>query len=225
MSEEKTTTTLETLIENLPSEVIPDTDLKTLVGEAPEPYTPQVRDILIWPDEKLKLKSSYVKQEEFDTPELHELIADMYATMKTYEGVGLSAPQIGIQKRIITISIIPGNKIILINPTVTVLDEELFEWEEGCLSVPGYFKKKKRPKTIAVKFQDLSGEEQHVRFDELHAFAVQHEVDHLDGVCFVDDTPNWRKGFVKNKIKKALPKINQRAEEIMNTLKEEGSIQ
>ncbi len=174
-------------------------------------YVPRIKEVLVWPDPKLKRETERVAV--FDE-QLQELVADMFATMGAMEGVGLAAPQIGVSQMLIVLRIEPEKPIIIINPTITVLDEEEYEWEEGCLSVPGYFKKNKRPKNIAVRFQDVEGNEQHVHFSGLYAFAIQHEVDHLNGRCFVDGMARWRWPHIKKKIRKQQPLNRQKAEAV-----------
>lgn len=178
-----------------------------------EKYQPQVREVLVWPDERLTMPCVDVK--DFDD-ELEKLVADLFVTMTVREGIGLAAPQIGINKNLFVIRIETSKPMVFINPVITTLnkDKEQFEWEEGCLSVPGHFEKRKRPKNIVVNFQDVKGEEHSMQFSGLYAFAIQHEYDHLQGVCFVDGGSMFKRGRVKMKIKKALPKLLARAEEI-----------
>ena len=117
-------------------------------------YIPKILDVLTWPDPKLKELSTGVTV--FDE-ELENYVTDMFATMRALNGVGLSAPQTGRLKRIITIRLEEDKPLVIINPKITILDKEEYEWEEGCLSVPGYFKKRKRPANIAVQYQDVTG--------------------------------------------------------------------
>lgn len=178
-----------------------------------EEYTPEVRDVLVWPDERLTMPSIDVT--EFDA-DLENLVADLFVTMTVREGIGLAAPQVGVHKNLFVIRIENDKPYVFINPVITTVNKEtdLFEWEEGCLSVPGHFEKRKRPNSIVVNFQDASGEEHSMKFSGLYAFAIQHEADHLLGVSFVDGGSMFKKGRVKMKIKKALPKLLQRAEAI-----------
>lgn len=173
-----------------------------------ENHIPNILDLLIWPDPRLKQVSKPVETFNMD---LQYFVKDMFATMVALNGVGLSAPQVNRQERIITLRIEEEKPIILINPEVTVFGEEEFEWEEGCLSVPGYYKKRKRPKTIGCKFQDMEGEEQVVQFGGLYAYAIQHEVDHLEGICFADQVSRFWHGKIKKKIKAELPELEKKA--------------
>ncbi len=183
--------------------------------------TPIIRDILVWPDPKLKREAERVTV--FDE-NLQNLAADMFATMGALDGIGLAAPQINILKAVITLRIEQDKPMIIINPTVTVIGEEMFEWEEGCLSVPGYFKKGERPKNIAVRFQDLAGVEHHVQFGGLYAYAIQHEVDHLYGKCFVDGLSRLRWPNIKKKIKKQRPLNEKRSAMVRIELENKGKL-
>ncbi len=121
--------------------------------------------------------------EKFDE-KLHLLLDDMYETMLSADGVGLAAPQIGILRRIAVVDIGEG-KIELINPEIIKTSGEQ-TGDEGCLSSPGVFGKVTRPMNVTVKAQDRFGKEFEVSGKELLARAFCHEIDHLDGVLFVD---------------------------------------
>jgi len=174
-----------------------------------EKYIPKILDVLIWPDVGLKIECHPV--ETFDD-DLTQLAADMFATMAARGGVGLAAPQVGRILNMITLRLEEKNPMILINPEITVLTDEDFEWEEGCLSVPGHFEMRHRPANVAVKFQDLTGKEHNVNFKELYAFAIQHEFDHLRGKCFVDGASIFKRNRINKKIKRELPRFDQRVE-------------
>lgn len=167
-----------------------------------EQRKPQIRRMVIWPDPRLSAKCEYVTR--FDDS-LDHLVQDMFATMVANSGVGLAANQVGILKRVITIRVEQNSPFYLINPEIIESSDEMFKWEEGCLSVPGYFEDRERPARIAVRFKTVDGEEKEIEMFDLTAFAVQHEMDHLDGKTFVDDSSFFKKGRVKKKIKKALP--------------------
>jgi len=163
------------------------------------PYTPKILDVLVWPDQRLKMKCQNVTVFDDD---LKHFVDDMFLTMNTYDGVALAAPQVDRQENIVVLCIEEDKPMVFINPEITVFSNDPFEWEEGCLSVPGYFKKRKRPSKIGVRFKDVNGEEQTMMFSDLYAFAIQHEVDHLNGTCFVDNISRvWH-----HKIKKAIKK-------------------
>ena len=113
-----------------------------------------------------------------------QLLDDMNETMVEAEGVGLAAPQVGILKRIVIIDVGDG-PIEMINPEILEYDGEQFG-DEGCLSVPGKFGKVRRPNWVRVKFQNRDGEHVELEGEELFARAVFHELDHLEGVLFID---------------------------------------
>ena len=126
---------------------------------------------------------------EFDTPELHQLIGDMFESMMAAKGVGLAAPQIGISRRIAVIDIScgenPADKLILINPEI-IRNEGSQTCEEGCLSLPGFRENVRRGKRTTVRAQNLKGEWFEITGDDLLARALQHEMDHLSGRLFLD---------------------------------------
>lgn len=164
--------------------------------------SPLVRDILIWPDRRLHEISEPVKQ--FNNS-LQQLIADMIITMKQNNGVGLSAPQINIFQRIVVLEIDPlQSPTYFINPVILDSSSEMYQWEEGCLSVPGYFESRKRSQEILVSTNLLSGEQTQVQLGGLYSFALQHEIDHLNGKVFVDDLSEMKKDRVRKKITKTL---------------------
>lgn len=164
-------------------------------------YTPKLREILVWPDERLHMECRDIV--DFDE-DLERLVADMFVTMTANEGVGLAAPQIGELSNIIVIRIEPDKPLVLINPEIVEASEELFQFEEGCLSVPGHYEKRKRPESIIVRFKDIKGDEHEFEFLNLYAFAIQHEMDHLKGKVFVDGASWFKQGKIEKKMKKAL---------------------
>ena len=140
-----------------------------------------IREIVKIGDEVLRKKCHSV--EKFDA-KLHALLDDMYETMQEANGVGLAAPQIGILRRIVVIDVGEG-KIELINPEIVKTSGEQ-TGEEGCLSCPGQWGEVTRPMKVTVKAQDRFGNEFKMKGTELLARAFCHEIDHLDGVLFVD---------------------------------------
>jgi len=172
-------------------------------------YIPKIREILTWPDDALHQQCSDVT--EFNN-DLEELIADMFFTMTASEGVGLAAPQIGELVNMFVLRIDPRTPLIFINPSIIQSSDELFTFEEGCLSVPGHFEKRKRPDTIVVHFQDASGKEHEYEFRGIYAFAIQHEMDHLNGKVFVDGASWFKQGRIEKKIKKALIRRHEMVE-------------
>ena len=163
-----------------------------------------VRPILRIGDPRLRQVSAPV--DEFDTPELHELIRDMFDTMAAAEGAGLAAPQIGVLKRIMIFGIESSSRYrdvetvpttVLINPEFEVLDEARQGFWEGCLSVPGMRGYVERPAGIHYRGFDQYGERIERSADGFHAIVFQHEYDHLDGILYPDRLEDTTKfGFV-----------------------------
>ena len=134
---------------------------------------------------------------EFDTPELNQLIADMWETMYAAKGVGLAAPQVGVGKQISVIDVSVGEdeskKIVVINPEITSRDGKQ-TGEEGCLSIPGF----REP----VRAQNEKGEPVELEGEELLARALEHEIDHLKGVMFISHLSALKRDIIRRKIKK-----------------------
>lgn len=164
---------------------------------------PRVLDLVYWPSKLLNEPCVRVTEDQFNTPELDQLIIDMIATMDANNGVGLAAPQVGENIQMFIIRLEPQNTMVFINPQVAVENFDPFKWEEGCLSVPGYFEDRERPCHVRVFYTDTNGEDQSTEFVNLYAFAIQHEYDHLMGRTFVDGLSRLKKSRVKGKIKKA----------------------
>lgn len=142
---------------------------------------------------------------EFDTPELHKLIEDMFESMYAAKGVGLAAPQIGIGKRIAVIDLSvgedPQQKIVLINPEVT-RKGEFQTGEEGCLSLPGFREQVTRPKSVAVRAQNVKGEWFEMNGEELLARAFCHEIDHLNGRLYISHVSALKRDLIRRKVRK-----------------------
>ncbi|MES1258343.1 MAG: peptide deformylase [Acidobacteriota bacterium] len=148
----------------------------------------------------------------FDTPELHRLIEDMFETMYASHGVGLAAPQIGVSQRLTVIDISGGEKkvepddpepekIVLINPAV-ILKEGKQTGEEGCLSIPGFREPVTRAKRATVRAQNAKGEWFEISGEDLLARAMQHEIDHLNGILFLSHLSSLKRDLIKRKIRK-----------------------
>lgn len=182
----------------------------------------QLLPILVWPNPKLHQQCEDVTK--FDD-ELGQLIMDMFLTMDTNNGIGLAAPQVGVLKNIITLSIPKQRRIenehsptanpeyeeflehvVLINPEVESYGKQghMIKVDEGCLSVPGYFEKRYRLNEVTINYITPQGREASRTFFGLEAFAVQHEMDHLEGKLFIDELSKLKKERVKKKVKKAL---------------------
>ncbi len=142
---------------------------------------------------------------EFDTPELHELIADMWETMYASKGVGLAAPQIGIAKRVSVIDTSVGEdeskKVVIINPEI-LSKEGSQTGEEGCLSMPGFREPLTRANKVTVRAQNEKGEAIELDGEELLARAFQHEIDHLNGILFIAHLSALKRDIIRRKIKK-----------------------
>jgi peptide deformylase len=142
---------------------------------------------------------------DFDTPELRELISDMWETMYAAKGVGLAAPQIGLSKRISVIDISVGEdetkKIVIINPEVQSKEGKQ-TGEEGCLSIPGFREPVTRANKVAIKAQNEKGETFDLCGEELLARAILHEVDHLNGILFISHLSTLKRDIIRRKIKK-----------------------
>lgn len=168
-----------------------------------------LRRILHYPDPLLKQVATPVEQ--FDEA-LKVLAADMAETMYAAPGVGLAAPQIGVSKRLVVIDCASRDEgpglITAVNPEIVMTEEDVFE-EEGCLSVPGYFAKVPRKARARVRFQDLAGTSQELEVQGLWAIAFQHEIDHLDGVLFVDHLSPLKKGIFRKKYQKILEQLEE----------------
>jgi len=162
-----------------------------------------IRTILTYPNSELKKKSAPVT---IITDSIRELVQDMTDTMHAAPGIGLAAPQIGIHQRVIVIDLSAKNEphelIVAINPTIAHAEGESFE-EEGCLSVLDYAANVKRHARVIVKALDLNGVEQTWKADELLAIAFQHEIDHLDGILFVDHLSSLKRELFQRKARKA----------------------
>ena len=163
-----------------------------------------VREIRIYPDEVLKKKAETVT--DFNE-EIRQIVNDMFETMYKRGGVGLAANQVGILKRIVIIDLHSGKEnqgkeqIVLINPEIVTLEGEEIK-EEGCLSLPGLYKKVKRAAYAKVKAQNLNGEEFTIEGEGLLARAFQHEIDHLNGIVFIDRLSPLQKRLTLEKYKK-----------------------
>ncbi|HEY3989962.1 MAG TPA: peptide deformylase [Acidobacteriaceae bacterium] len=161
-----------------------------------------IHPIVKFPDPILQRPSAPVT--EFDD-ELRKLVADMFESMYAAQGIGLAAPQIGIAKRLTVIDLSnnkePKDKIVLINPEITLKEGKQLE-EEGCLSLPEIREKVRRSVRVMVKAQDEYGNWSEREGTELLARAFQHEIDHLDGVLFIFRISALKRDLILRRIKK-----------------------
>jgi peptide deformylase len=142
---------------------------------------------------------------EFDTPELHQLVADMFESMYAAKGVGLAATQIGVAKKIAVIDISngekPDEKLVIINPKI-LKAEGRQTGEEGCLSIPGFREQVRRGKRVTVRAQNIKGEPFEMTGEDLLARAFLHETDHLYGKLYFLHISALKRDLMKRKIKK-----------------------
>lgn len=162
-----------------------------------------LRDIALLGDPVLREEASDV--ESFDD-DLRSLVRDMFETMYHAEGIGLAAPQIGLSKRVIVIDLRredePDARLALVNPKVVWSSRETDKATEGCLSIPGLEEVVQRPEAVHVEALDPEGNPVRVEADELFARALQHEIDHLDGVLFIDRISALKRRMLMKKWKK-----------------------
>ena len=162
-----------------------------------------IKKILLYPDPRLLKQSANI--EKIDT-EVKAIAEDLIDTMYSAEGVGLAAPQIGINKRIFVMDCNDGKEkrdyLIVINPEVISSSEELKAYKEGCLSIPEITEEVIRPEKVNVSYKDLSGKLKTEKLEGLWATCFQHELDHLNGKLFIDYLKPIKKALIKNKIKK-----------------------
>ena len=163
-----------------------------------------IRDILTLPDPRLRLVCEPVKAVD---KRVRALMDDMLETMYGAPGIGLAASQIGIMERIVVIDASRTDDerqpLRLINPEITWLSEETSIYEEGCLSIPEYYEEVERAASCKVRFVDVTGESREMDCDGLLATVVQHEVDHLNGILFIDHISKLKRDRVTKKFIKA----------------------
>ncbi|MFC5506250.1 MULTISPECIES: peptide deformylase [Hyphomicrobiales] len=187
-----------------------------------------IRPLVILPDSQLRLVSAPVAE---ITPEIRTLVADMFETMYDAPGIGLAAIQIGVPKRVVTLDVAkrapepedaaagedetsdaadsqekrdrqPRNPMAFINPEITWSSEERSVYEEGCLSIPEYYEEVERPASVRVAYTDLDGQRQEIEADGLLATCIQHEIDHLNGVLFIDHLSRLKRERVTKRFAK-----------------------
>ena len=157
--------------------------------------------ILEFPDPKLRKKAEPVTV--FDE-KLEVLIEDMLETMYEAEGIGLAATQVDVHKRLLLIDISENRDSpqVFINPEIEVLESELSEYDEGCLSVPGFYETVSRPRMVKITAQDSKGEKFEKVAEDILATCIQHEIDHLDGKLFVDYLSILKRQRIRSKLEK-----------------------
>jgi peptide deformylase len=160
-----------------------------------------VLEILEFPDPRLRTVAKPVRQV---TGATRTLIDDMFETMYDAPGIGLAATQVNIHERLLVIDVSEerNRPLVFINPEITVLDPDLGEYDEGCLSVPGFYETVRRPAKISVTALDRNGESFTRELDGLLAICLQHEIDHLDGKLFVDYLSPLKRQRIRKKLEK-----------------------
>lgn len=158
-------------------------------------------EILEFPDPRLRTVAKPVEKVD---DELRKLIDDMFETMYAAPGIGLAATQVNVHKRLLVMDLSEEHNepMVFINPQITPLTDELAPYEEGCLSVPGFYEKVKRAARVRINALDRDGNAFEVEADELLATCIQHEIDHLDGKLFVDYVSRLKRDRIKKKLEK-----------------------
>ncbi len=169
-----------------------------------------IRDILILPDKRLRQVSEPVKKIDAG---IRTLIEDMFEAMYDAPGIGLAAIQVGTAKRVVTMDLAkkdePKNPQVFINPEIVWSSDEKATYEEGCLSIPEFYGDVERPAQVKVKYLDREGQPQEVEANGLLATCLQHEIDHLNGVLFIDHLSKLK----RDRVIKKFTKVAKRAAE------------
>ena len=163
-----------------------------------------ILDIIVAPDPRLKITAKAVKAVDDD---VRALMDDMLESMHVANGIGLAAPQVGDSRRVIVVDISRAEEepdpIRMANPELLWVSDEEGNHEEGCLSLPEQYAKVERPESIRVRYLDRSGEEQELDATGMLATCIQHEMDHLDGILFVDHISSLKRKMILRKLSKA----------------------
>ena len=163
-----------------------------------------VLPILIIPDPRLKQPAKPVAAVD---ARIGRLMDDMLETMYDAPGIGLAAPQVGVLERVLVADVSdkdePRNPIVMANPEVVWASEEKATYNEGCLSIPDHYADITRPARVKVRYLDRAGAEQELEADGLLSTCVQHEIDHLNGVLFIDYLSTLKRNMIVRKVQKA----------------------
>ena len=166
--------------------------------------TMAIREIIKLPDKRLRLISEPVKQIDAG---IRKLVDDMFETMYKAPGIGLAAIQLGVAKRVITLDLSKKEDDhepqVFINPEILWQSEALAKFEEGCLSIPDYYEEVERPAEVKVRYLDLAGKKREIDAKGLLATCLQHEIDHINGVLFIDHLSKLKRDRVIKKFTKA----------------------
>jgi peptide deformylase len=160
-----------------------------------------VLEILEFPDPRLRTEAKPVANVTDDT---RRLIDNMLETMYAAPGIGLAATQVNVHQRVLVMDVSDDKSkpLVFINPEIAVLDPELGEYDEGCLSVPGFYETVSRPQRVAVAALGRDGKPFHIQLEGLAAICLQHEVDHLNGKLFVDYLSPLKRQRIRKKLEK-----------------------
>jgi peptide deformylase len=163
-----------------------------------------LREIIILPDKRLRLRSEPVKTID---KEIKALVEDMFETMYDAPGIGLAAIQVAVPKRVVTVDLAkkdePKRPQVLINPEVTWSSDDRGVHEEGCLSIPEVYEDVERPARVRVRYIDIEGKPQEAEADGLLATCLQHEIDHTNGILFIDHISRLKRNLITKKFSKA----------------------
>ncbi len=169
------------------------------------------REILVLPDARLRAVADPIPQVD---ESVRQLARDMLETMYDAPGIGLAAPQIGELKRIVVMDLSkegePKNPVVMINPEILKYSEETVTTEEGCLSIPEIYYDVERPAEVTVRYTDLEGKTVETDAKDKFAICIQHELDHLDGVLYIDYLSRLKRDRVLKKFQKA-EKLSRKA--------------
>jgi peptide deformylase len=166
---------------------------------------PELLPILLAPDPRLRIRARPVTAADADR--VRALVPRMLASMYAAPGIGLAAPQVGADLRLVVIDLQKEEQrspLILINPEIVALSEEQATREEGCLSLPGQYAEVSRPARVRLRYLDTEGARREVEAEDLLSTCLQHEVDHLDGVLFVDHLSALKRNMILRKLAKEL---------------------
>jgi peptide deformylase len=167
-----------------------------------------LREIITLPDKRLRLRSEPIKR--IDST-IRSLVDDLFETMYDAPGIGLAAIQIGEPKRVITMDLAKKDEEhkpqVFINPEVIWKSAEAAKYEEGCLSIPDIYEEVERPAQVKVKYVDIDGGEHEIEASGLLAVCLQHEIDHINGVLFIDHISKLKRDRIIKKFTKAAKKV------------------
>ena len=157
--------------------------------------------ILIFPDPRLRTVAKTVEKVDDEVVRLTE---DMLETMYDGSGIGLAATQVDVHKRLLVLDVSEerNDPKVFVNPSIDVIESDLADYDEGCLSVPGFYETVSRPKKIKVLAQDKEGSQFEIEADGVLSVCIQHEIDHLDGKLFVDYLSPLKRNRIKDKLQK-----------------------